>query len=56
MRRYADALELFLYGLTAPTMVLNAITMCSYKKYILVSLLHTGTPPQKPLPQKFQDR
>ena len=47
VRRYADALELFLYGLTAPTMVLNAITMCSYKKYILVSLVHTGAPPHR---------
>jgi hypothetical protein len=42
LRRYAEALVLFLYGLTAPSMVLNAITMASYQKSILVSLIHTG--------------
>lgn len=36
------ALELFLQGLTAPTMVCSAITAATYKKYALVSLIHTG--------------
>lgn len=33
---------MFLYTLTAPTMVVNAITMAAYKKYVLVSLIHAG--------------
>ena len=41
-RRYAHALQLLLTGITAPTMVLNAITVASMKKWILVSLLHAG--------------
>jgi hypothetical protein len=36
------ALELFLQGLTAPSMVCSAITAATYKKYVLVSLIHTG--------------
>jgi hypothetical protein len=41
-RRYAAALEQFLQALTAPSMVVNAITVAAYKKYVLVSLLHAG--------------
>ena len=51
LRRYAEALVLFLYGLTAPSMVLNAITMASYQKYILVSLIHTGAAPAPCIPR-----
>jgi hypothetical protein len=36
------ALELFLQGLTAPTLVCSAITAATYKKYALVSLIHAG--------------
>lgn len=41
-RRYARAIQLLLTAATAPTMVLNAITVACLKKLILVSLLHTG--------------
>lgn len=41
-KRYADALRLLLYAITAPTFVVNAITMAAHKKYVLVSLIHTG--------------
>ena len=35
-------MHMFLQGLTAPTYVVNAITIATYKKYALVSLIHTG--------------
>lgn len=41
-RRYSRALQLLLTALTAPTMVLNAITVACLKKYILVQLLTAG--------------
>ena len=41
-KQWARALELFLQGLTAPTMVCSAITAATYKKYALVSLIHAG--------------
>ena len=41
-RRYPEALHMFLQGLTAPTFVVNAITIATYKKYALVSLIHSG--------------
>lgn len=41
-KQYARAVGLFLHGLTAPTQVVNAITVATYKKYALVSLIHTG--------------
>lgn len=41
-RRYSEALQIFLQGLTAPTHVVNAITVATYKKYALVSLIHNG--------------
>lgn len=43
-KRYSEALQLLLQALTAPTMVVNAITMTCYKLYVLVSLIHTGKP------------
>ncbi|KAK9809877.1 hypothetical protein WJX72_000853 [[Myrmecia] bisecta] len=48
-KSYAQALDLLLQGLTAPTMVVNAITLAAYKKYALVSLIHQGNLP--PLPK-----
>jgi hypothetical protein len=36
------ALELFVQGLTAPTLVCSAITAAVYKKFVLVSLIHSG--------------
>ncbi|KAL4424036.1 hypothetical protein ABPG75_001337 [Micractinium tetrahymenae] len=48
-RRYAHALELLLTAITAPTLVLNAITLACLKKFTLVSLLHAGAVP--PLPK-----
>ena len=41
-RRYPEALQIFLQGLTAPTYVVSAITVAMYKKYALVSLIHNG--------------
>lgn len=41
-KQHGRAMELFLLGLTAPTHVLNAITAATYKKYVLVSIIHTG--------------
>lgn len=41
-KQLARALELFLQGLTAPTAVCSAIAAATYKKYVLVSLIHTG--------------
>ncbi|KAF6258354.1 hypothetical protein COO60DRAFT_1701346 [Scenedesmus sp. NREL 46B-D3] len=48
-RQLPRALELFLQGLTAPSMVCSAITAAIYKKYVLVSLVHTGA--VAPLPK-----
>lgn len=48
-RRYGHALDLLLTAITAPTMVLNAITLACLKKYMLVSLVHAGAVP--PLPK-----
>ncbi|KAL4423543.1 hypothetical protein ABPG77_006566 [Micractinium sp. CCAP 211/92] len=47
-RRYAHALDLLLTAITAPTMVLNAITLACLKKFMLVSLVHAGAVPQLP--------
>ena len=41
-KQYAQALQLFLNALTAPTMVVSAITMAIFKKFMLVSLIHHG--------------
>lgn len=47
-KKYSQALQLLLQALTAPTMVVNAITMTCYKLYVLVSLIHTGAVPSLP--------
>ena len=43
-RRYARAMELLGTAITAPTMVLNAITVACLKKYLLLGLIHNGGP------------
>jgi len=45
---YSRALELLLQALTAPTLVANAITVNCFKKYVLVSLIHSGHLPSLP--------
>lgn len=45
LKQLPRALELFLQGLTAPTFVWSAITAATYKKYVLVSLIHNGKQP-----------
>eukprot|EP00897_Mesotaenium_endlicherianum_P004396 jgi/Mesen1/3985/ME000210S03225 len=42
LKRFQKALEFFSYAITAPSLVLNAITVACYKKFILVSLIVTG--------------
>ncbi|KAA6424269.1 MAG: hypothetical protein FRX49_05481 [Trebouxia sp. A1-2] len=44
-RKYPEALHMFVQGLTAPTFVVNAITIATYKKYALVSLIHSDASP-----------
>jgi hypothetical protein len=44
-KNYARALELFMLGLTAPSMVKSAIALAIYKKHVLVSLIHLGKQP-----------
>lgn len=41
-KQYKRGMALLLLGLTAPTHVVNAITVAIYKKYILLSLLLQG--------------
>ena len=41
-KQYARALELFMLGLTAPSLVKSAIVLAIYKKHVLVSLIHLG--------------
>lgn len=41
-RKYSEALQLFVQGLTVPSYAVNAITIATYKKYALVSLIHNG--------------
>lgn len=41
-KHYARALELFMLGLTAPSVVKSAITLAIFKKHVLVSLIHLG--------------
>lgn len=41
-KQHARALELFVLGLAAPTHAFNAITAATFKKYVLVSIIHTG--------------
>ena len=44
-RQYDKALRMLLYALTAPTMVVNGITMAAHKKFVLVSIIQTGVAP-----------
>lgn len=39
LHRYDDALSLFMHGVTSPTQVMNHITICMFKKLVLVSML-----------------
>eukprot|EP00891_Asterochloris_glomerata_P000013 jgi/Astpho2/13/e_gw1.00001.28.1_t len=40
---YGAALQIFLHALTVPSHVVNAITLEAYKKWILVSLINSGS-------------
>ena len=42
LKEHEKALTMFLFATTAPTMVVNAITMAAFRKHVLVSLIHTG--------------
>ncbi|KAK9104190.1 hypothetical protein Scep_021034 [Stephania cephalantha] len=42
LKRFRKALELLYYVITSPMSSMNAIAVESYKKYILVSLIHNG--------------
>jgi len=42
VKQYGKALDFFRLGFTAPAVVLSAIMVECYKKYVLVSLLHAG--------------
>ena len=42
LKEHEKALTMFLFALTAPTMVVNAITMAAFRKHVLVSLIHSG--------------
>ena len=46
-KQYPDALRMLLHALTAPTFVVNAITMAAHKKHVLVSLIHAGGCPRR---------
>eukprot|EP01018_Ginkgo_biloba_P022632 Gb_26185 [translate_table: standard] len=48
LKRFSKALEFFQHAITAPTSSLTAMTVEAYKKYILVSLIHTGQVPAFP--------
>ncbi|KAF5827482.1 hypothetical protein DUNSADRAFT_572 [Dunaliella salina] len=47
-KQYARALELFMLGLTAPSMTRSAIALAIFKKHVLVSLIHLGHLPALP--------
>lgn len=48
-RRHPRALQLLLAALTAPTLLLSAITVACLKKFMLLSLVGSGAVP--PLPK-----
>ncbi|KAH9330357.1 hypothetical protein KI387_002465, partial [Taxus chinensis] len=48
LKRFSKALEFLQHAITAPTTSLTAITVEAYKKYVLVSLIHTGQVPSFP--------
>ncbi len=41
-RKYSAAIETFMIAMTAPMYQVNAIAVAAWKKYVLVSLIHTG--------------
>mmetsp|Transcript_14250 Transcript_14250/g.30526 ORF Transcript_14250/g.30526 Transcript_14250/m.30526 type:complete len:473 (-) Transcript_14250:192-1610(-) len=43
-KRWSKALDMFQHAITAPAMALNAITVASYKKHLVVSLICRGEP------------
>eukprot|EP00208_Stichococcus_sp_RCC1054_P006764 CAMPEP_0206143158 /NCGR_PEP_ID=MMETSP1473-20131121/19525_1 /ASSEMBLY_ACC=CAM_ASM_001109 /TAXON_ID=1461547 /ORGANISM="Stichococcus sp, Strain RCC1054" /LENGTH=449 /DNA_ID=CAMNT_0053538445 /DNA_START=183 /DNA_END=1532 /DNA_ORIENTATION=+ len=47
-KRYAEAAEMLLAALTAPSMVTNAIVVAAWKKWALLGLLREGAVPQLP--------
>jgi hypothetical protein len=47
-RRYAQALQHCRLALAVPSSTLSDVAVATYRKYILVSLLHTGAPPAPP--------
>ncbi|KAK3264603.1 hypothetical protein CYMTET_26676 [Cymbomonas tetramitiformis] len=42
LKNFSQALKMFLNALTAPSIALNAITVASYKKYAILSLIYSG--------------
>lgn len=48
LKRFNKALECFQHAITAPATTLTAITVEAYKKFVLVSLIHTGQVPAFP--------
>lgn len=56
LKRFGKALECFQHAITAPATVLSAITIETYKKYVLVSLIHNGqvSPFPKYTPSVYQ--
>ena len=48
LRRYADAADMFLHAISAPAVVMNAIVVAVYKKFILTSLIAVGSLPSFP--------
>lgn len=48
LKHFSKALEFFHHAITAPMTSLTAITVEAYKKYVLVSLIHTGQVPSFP--------
>ena len=52
-KQYDAALERLQAALVAPTMVLNAITLSAYKKWILLCLIRHGKVYQAPVHARF---
>ena len=48
LKNYTLALEFFKSGFTVPALILSAIMVHSYQKYILLSLITVGSVPQPP--------
>ena len=41
-KQYSDAIGMLLHAITAPAMILSAITVAALKKFILLSLIQKG--------------